>query len=332
MENLKTTFITTIFNEEKTLPEFLTSIYKQTVLPDEIIIVDAGSHDNSRIIIQKYFNEYPGIPAKLLVKKGNRSAGRNEAIRHATHEIILCSDAGCILDENWIKNLLEKFHKKSISVVSGYYKPLTVNVFEKSLATYTCVMPDRINELEFLPSSRSIAFTKNSWKTVNGYPEYLDTCEDLVFAKKLKDAGFHFLFARHAFVYWPQRKNMLQAFLQFFHYAQGDGKALYIRPQVFFLFLRYIILILLLFFLIPQPQLLFYTCISLAVLYSLWSIGKNYYYINDWKALYYLPLLQITADFAVLWGTTTGLIEYIMLRNKTKKVLQFSERRNSNIK
>ncbi|MBI3069677.1 MAG: glycosyltransferase, partial [Candidatus Levybacteria bacterium] len=43
---MKTTFITTVKNEEKTIVPLLYSLFRQSVLPDEIIIVDGGSLDN----------------------------------------------------------------------------------------------------------------------------------------------------------------------------------------------------------------------------------------------------------------------------------------------
>src|SRR5690242_1185850 len=121
---MKTSFITTVYNEESTIKHFLKSLLDQTVLPDEIIIVDANSSDNTKKVIENFFVKNNIIPHLLIIKPGNRSIGRNEAIENATHEIILCSDAGCILDSNWIKKLLEKFRKKNVDVVSGYYKPI----------------------------------------------------------------------------------------------------------------------------------------------------------------------------------------------------------------
>jgi len=311
---MKTTFITTVLNEEKTILPFLDSLFNQTVMPSEIVIVDAGSTDRTVQLIQHYLSEND-IQWKLLVHPGNRAAGRNIAIKNASHEIILCSDAGCILDKEWIKQISEPFQKRTISVVAGYYKPITKNVFEKSLATYTCVMPDIIDRKNFLPSSRSVAFKKQAWKKVNGYPEYLNTCEDLVFAKNMKNQQYVFYFAKNALVYWPQRHDIFQAFEQFFRYALGDGNALYFRPQTPLLYARYVILILVITILLSNPRLLSYLLISLSILYILWSIGKNYKYIDDWRAIFILPILQVTADVAVISGTTIGMLEYFWRKN-----------------
>ena len=99
-------------------------------------------------------------------------------------------------------------------------------------------MPDILDPETFLPSSRSIAFKKSAWKKVGGYPVHLDTAEDLMFARALKKADTKFHMVKDAIVLWPQRSTWKSAFLQFFRYAQGDGKAAYFRPQTPFLVLR----------------------------------------------------------------------------------------------
>lgn len=239
IESLKTSLICTVLNEEKTITQFLESINSQSKLADEVIIIDGGSRDGTVSKING-FKSKKKLNLKVFIKKGNRSVGRNFAIKKSSFGIILSSDAGCVLDRDWVKNIAAAFINKNIDVASGYYKPVTRNIFEKCLSTYTCVMPNRIEKENFLPSSRSVAFRKSAWKKVDGYPEDLDTCEDLVFDKRLKDLNLKFVFTKNAIVYWTQRKNIFQAFKQFFSYAVGDGYANYFRSQTPFLFLRYL--------------------------------------------------------------------------------------------
>ena len=44
---MKTSFITTVLNEEKTIEGLLESLNNQTLKPDEIVIVDGGSTDRT---------------------------------------------------------------------------------------------------------------------------------------------------------------------------------------------------------------------------------------------------------------------------------------------
>jgi glycosyltransferase involved in cell wall biosynthesis len=303
----KVTFIATVFNEEASIISLLKSLKTQTKKVDEIIIVDAGSKDKTSFLINNYSKKNKNQNILLLKKKGNRSVGRNTAIKKAKGSIVIASDAGCILKDDWVKKITAPFSDNAIDVVAGFYKPIVYSQFQKCLATYTCTMPDRVNA-NFLPSSRSIAFKKKAWEKIGGYPEHLSTCEDLVFAQALKKSGFKFRVEKRALVYWPQRKNLLEAFFQFFSYARGDGKARYIRKQTPILFLRYIFFILLCLWLASvNVNLLLFVVLLCFFLYSIWSISKNYKYVKNKSAFFYLPVLQITSDIAVLSGMIVGL-------------------------
>ncbi len=302
----KITFIATVFNEEASIVQLLESLKKQTKKADEIIIVDAGSRDGTVSLINEFIQNNKKQNVLLLKKKGNRSVGRNTAIKKARGDIIIASDAGCTLKCDWIEKITRPFLDQKVDVVAGFYKPVAKNIFQKSLAAYTSVMPDKVTS-EFLPSSRSIAFRKSAWQKSGGYPENLSTCEDLVFARHLKKMGFKFKVEKRAIVYWPQRENLLQAFFQFFTYAKGDGKAHYIRKQTPLLFLRYILFFLLCWFVGSINIGLLIPVVSLSVfLYSVWSISKNYKYVKSKSAFIYLPILQVVSDIAVIFGMTFG--------------------------
>ncbi len=310
---MKISFITTVFNEEKTVSALLDSLAEQSRMPDEVIIVDAMSTDNTVESIKYYVSSIKGkerfkkITFKIIEKRGNRAVGRNEAIKKATGNIIVCSDAGCVLDKDWVKNITAPFSDPTTDVVAGYYAGKAETVFKKCLVPYVLVMPDRVDPKNFLPATRSMAFRKSVWEKVGGFPEEYSHNEDYVFAKKLKNIGAHFVFAKDAIVYWKPRKNLQQAFVMFFRFAYGDAQARILRPKVAFLFARYLLgfLLLLSYFFYRSPLILTTVYVILAA-YVAWSIKKNYRYVNDWRGIFILPMLQLVSDMAVLTGTVIG--------------------------
>lgn len=323
---MKVTFIATVYNEESTIKPLLKSLFSQSKFPDEIIFVDGESTDNT---IQEISNfQFPPhrqgfagqaisnqkIQIKLLFKKGNRSVGRNEAIKNAGNEIIACSDAGCILDKNWIANITKPFRDSKVDVVAGYYRGEAETVFQKCLIPYVLVMPDKIDDKDFLPAGRSMAFKKSIWKKTGGFPEKYSNNEDYVFAKRLKKIGAKIEFAKDAIVHWVPRDNIKDAFVMFYRFAKGDAESHIFRPKVSFIFLRYIIFISILsLFLIFKSGLMLNIFYLILVTYILWSIFKNYKYVKDVRAVLFLPILQILSDIAVIFGTIRGLFLLIDL-------------------
>lgn len=314
MEKMKTSFITTVYNEEDSIKEFLDSLFNQSKLPDEIIVVDGRSSDmtvakikSEKLKMKNYRGEF-----KLIQKKGNRAVGRNEAIRHATGSVIACSDAGCILDKDWFKNITKPFEKENIDVVAGYCSAITNSVFQKCLAPYVLVMPNRIKEDSFLPATRSLAFKKNVWKKVCGFDEKYSHNEDYVFAKQLKKIGARIVFQKNAIAYWFPRKNLQESFYMFFFFAVGDAEAGIFRPKVALIFIRYIIgLLLFVLFLMTKSLIIFDSLLIALFLYVIWAIVKNYKYVKNVQAFLYLPLLQLVSDISVITGSLLGLCNNI---------------------
>ena len=306
---MKISFITTIFNEAGTITNFLESLLFQTLLPDEIIIVDGGSTDKTVSLIHEFNFPVAKNKVKILIKKGNRSIGRNEAIRHATCDVIICSDAGNVLDKDWIKKITEPFHDRKVDVVAGYYKGLAQNTFQKSLIPYVLVMPDRVNPHDFLPATRSVAFRKAIWEKVGGFDEKLSHNEDYAFAKNLKKSGANIVFAKDAIVYWIPRSTLKQTYVMFLRFAYGDAEARIFRPKVLLIFLRYLVIISL-FFLYSSScnGIYLITIVLFFFAYIIWATMKNYRYVEDPSAFFFLPFLQFIADIGVMHGTISGLL------------------------
>jgi glycosyltransferase involved in cell wall biosynthesis len=323
---MKITCIVTVLNEETTIERLLNALAQQTVLPDEIIIVDGGSSDKTVDIISNFKfqisnskSEDPHEPEhkqeaaapelKCIVKKGNRAVGRNEAVKLATGDVIVCTDAGCYPDKHWVEYITSHFSKSEIDVVAGYYESRAETVFQECLVPYVFTMPDKIKPNKFLPASRSMAFTKAIWEKAGGFPEQYAHNEDYVFARTLKAMGAKIWFEKKAFVYWIPRKTFVEAFIMFYRFAYGDMEAKIYRPKVQFLFARYIIGIALLFLIIFTKSIwLSALCSLLFAGYLIWSVMKSYRYIDEEQAIFLLPAIQLTADAAVLLGSAHGLL------------------------
>lgn len=314
---MKISLIATVFNEEKTVDAFLKSIFWQSRMPDEVVIVDGGSTDSTVSAISNFAFPIPNTKAKikLIFKKGNRSVGRNEAIKRSSNEIIVCSDAGCILDKDWVKNIIKPFENPKIDVVAGYYEGNAKNVFQKCLIPYVLVMPDRIDKKNFLPSTRSMAFRKSVWEKAGGFNEKLSHNEDFAFANKLKEINSKIVFEKSATVSWIPRNNLTSAFKMFFRFALGDGESGIIRNKVILVLARYLLgFYFLLLSFIERSLVLFCVVVLGIFFYILWSIKKNYKYVNNIRALFFLPLMQFVSDLAVITGTSVGLLKGINIR------------------
>jgi len=267
---MKFSLITTVYNEENSISQFIESLNNQTELPDEFIIVDGGSSDNTVNILQRELSKE--LKFKIIVdetcnkkySKGPIAKGRNIAISNTIYLNILVTDAGCILDENWIKEMKKSFIEDKVDIVSGWYKANITNSFQKEIADVFCPKIENIDKSKFLPSSRSLGFKKSLWEEVNGYPENSYTAEDTLFDINIFNLTDKIILNEKAFVYWEVPKDNRELIQKLYQYGYGEGQ------QKIFLLKNMIRILLLILF----PVLIFLVVIKVKQN----NVFKFYYY------------------------------------------------------
>ena len=235
--------IMTIYNERESLPRLLDSLAGQSRRPDEIVICDGGSSDGTPALIEEYVRTHADVlpPVRVLVEPGaNISRGRNLAIEAAQGPVIAATDAGVRLEPDWLEKLAAPFEaaeragRELPQAVAGFFTPDVEGVFQVAMAATVLPLREDIDPATFLPSSRSVAFTKEAWRTAGGYPEWLDYCEDLIFDFRINEqaineqtpgSGSGFVWSPDAMVHFRPRESLSSFWTQYYRYARGDGKA-----------------------------------------------------------------------------------------------------------
>lgn len=105
----KVSIIVPVYNVEKYIERCLNSLVNQTLKDIEIIIVNDGSADGSKGIIQKYLNKYKNI-VYLEKENGGLSSARNYGIPYAKGEYI-----GFVDSDDYVElTMYEKMYNKAI--------------------------------------------------------------------------------------------------------------------------------------------------------------------------------------------------------------------------
>ncbi|MCE2470667.1 MAG: glycosyltransferase [Anaerolineae bacterium] len=304
--------IATVLNEGESINGLFQSIARQTRQPDEIVIVDGGSRDDTVAIIRGYEDQ---LPLRLLVEPGcNISQGRNRAINAARGDIIAVTDAGVRLNDDWLERISEPLRQNpALNAVGGFFAADARTPFEIALGATTLPLAREIDADSFLPSSRSFAFRKASALRVGLYPEWLDFCEDLVFDLRLRREAGPFAFEPAAIAHFRPRSTLRQYFRQYYFYARGDGKAnLWFKRHL----VRYATYLLL------APAILLAGILIHPVLWGLYFIGAAAYLHRPYRRLPALlhrsslfiwlycilaiPWLRFLGDLAKMLGYPVG--------------------------
>ncbi|EAL1801801.1 glycosyltransferase family 2 protein [Campylobacter sp. BCW_6463] len=108
--------IITTYNQKERLALVLDSVKNLNPLPDEVLIADDGSKEDTAKLIQKYQKDFPcNLKHIWQEDDGFRAAAsRNKAIKASKSEYIILIDGDMILDTNFIKDHLNFSSKKTI--------------------------------------------------------------------------------------------------------------------------------------------------------------------------------------------------------------------------
>lgn len=114
---MKLSIIIPVYNEEKTILKIINKILKIKHINKELIVVNDGSTDNSKKLLNKFSNK------KIRIINHTKNLGKGAAIKSAQKHIkgthVIIQDADLEYEPNDYKNLLRPFKKKYISVVYG---------------------------------------------------------------------------------------------------------------------------------------------------------------------------------------------------------------------
>lgn len=315
---MKVSLILTVLNEGDHNRRLLESVAAQTRQPDEVVICDGGSRDNTAAVILEYAKQ---LPLKIVFAAGsNISQGRNAAIREASGEIIAVTDAGVWLEDGWLEELirgwtLEAGGWRDVALVAGFYQSDPQTRFELALGATTIPELRDIHPAKFLPSSRSVAFRKEAWAAVGGYPEWLDFSEDVIFDLQMREKFGAFVFAPKAIAHFRPRSSLAAFARQYFNYARGDGRA-GLWPKIHLI--RYFT------YLVAAP-LLIYAALTISAWLWLLAVIAGLAYMRkplerlarrttdlvnlaDWVVvLLWIPIIRVTGDIAKMVGYPVGV-------------------------
>ncbi|HZB89025.1 MAG TPA: glycosyltransferase [Terracidiphilus sp.] len=220
--------VSTVLNEAEDIPRLVESLLRLDPPAAEIVIVDGGSSDGTWEWLRDAGAKNPMLRAirdetcSLKYTPGPVSKGRNVAIAAAATETIACVDAGCTYAPDWLERLTAPIARGETEYTLGgsCLALADATVWDWASAPFLGVRTN-IEAPNKSCTARSMAFTKDLWRRIGGFPETVLLSEDTLFdieARKVTAVKF----PRARAMYHP-RNTFRSACRQLGRYALGDG-------------------------------------------------------------------------------------------------------------
>ena len=177
---MKISVIIPTYNREKLISNTIESVLQQTYKVDEIIIVDDGSIDNTKDIVNTYSSNHHNIKYIYQENKGVSNA-RNHGILLAQNSWICFLDS----DDIWEKEKLEKqvsFHTKNKHILFSHTDELWIFnnkiIQQKKHQLKPSGFCFEQNIPNTLIGASTVMIHKKVFKDVGYFDETLIACED----------------------------------------------------------------------------------------------------------------------------------------------------------
>lgn len=202
------------------LQRCLKSLTNQTINREkyEIIVIENGTN-----ILKNISNLFE--VTYLNLSQASMPAARNVGLDVANGEIVLFTDADCVVNANWVKKIVECFDTSPIELagIGGpikRYNPLThVEYYGSNLVNGQ----NSPNYLPILPlpyiATANAAFKRKRLIEVGGFDETLLSGNDVDICYKLGLRGYNLDICPSPIVYHENRKTIQQHFTRFFKYS-----------------------------------------------------------------------------------------------------------------
>ncbi len=223
-KNLKTALIIPVLNAENYIPELLPAIFQQNYLPQDILIIDSESTDQTRALLSSYPIKLHSIPRQDFDHGGTRRLATEmvdadiyifltqdaipanpHTFRHLISALSSKEQAGCAYGR--------QLPKKDATVL-GAYDRLFNYPDKNQLRSYAD--KDKYGIKTFFISNSFAAYKKEALQAVGGFPAKLISSEDAYVAAKMLLQGYAVYYAADSTVYHSHNMGLLEKFHRYF--------------------------------------------------------------------------------------------------------------------
>lgn len=241
-------------NEAKNISYLLTSLANQTYPAEkyEVIIADDNSQDETQTIVQQYCDKWKNFKLVNVIGRDKvispKKNALSQAIEKAKGDIVLSTDADCLVGKYWIESMIASFDENDMMIgfsrtkLKDWKKTNLTKKFEHFdfLAMFFAAAGAITSGKYFSCSGQNIAYRKQSFQKVGGFEKikHLISGDDVNLMQLFRKMNMKVMFAftNHSYVYTQPVKDLYTLLSQRSRWSSNSKWQIILNPE-FFLYL-----------------------------------------------------------------------------------------------
>lgn len=284
----KISVVIPVYNGGKTICATVEHLLRQTVVPDEIIVVDDGSTDDTVAVLQMFER----VVTLISQPNGGPASARNAGIRQASGDFVAFTDSDCLPDQHWLSELMKGFYAPEIAGVGGTVAGLNGGLVSEYIDLNCSLNPgfESDGEVKHLVTANA-CFRREALMIVKMFDERFlkPGGEDTELSIRLRRTGHRLAYVASALVLHHHKQSVLGFLKTTANYAEGHYLIEVLWPGDSW---------------IDNPRRELFRC-AIAVR-SMFKRGFNLRKEYDWKRAALFSFLDHYRHVAYSWGYLRG--------------------------
>lgn len=219
MASLISVIIPTL-NAGNGIAHLLEALYSQSRVPDEVIVVDSSSDDDTAQRVR----EFPQVILMTVKRKDfNHGGTRDMAFRRAKGDLVLFLTQDAMpAGVNYISDIIAPFNDPAIGMASGRQLPKAdarpaerlIRAFNYPAVSFTRSKADlsRLGIKTYFASDVCSAYRASAYLAVGGFESPVETNEDMFIAAKMVQSGYKIAYVAEAAVFHSHNFSLKQQY------------------------------------------------------------------------------------------------------------------------
>ncbi|HMI03468.1 MAG TPA: glycosyltransferase [Pedobacter sp.] len=215
-----------LYNRPQEIDELLYTLTKQTYLQFEVLVIEDGSSNDAKHIIDKYVNL---LDLKYFVKPNSgQGFSRNFGFEKAKGDYFVIFDSDCLIPANYLEIVSDYLYERKLDAFGGpdaahdSFTPVQKAISYAMTSPFTTggIRGNKKHIGQFHPRSFNMGLSREVWEKVGGFI-LTRLGEDIEYSIRIHEAGFKIGLIPDAKVYHKRRTSFMQFYKQLHFFGRA---------------------------------------------------------------------------------------------------------------